>query len=184
MKKICLTIVCLLLMVSTCFAKEDNKKEVTNPKDFEISMMPKETEEEIERNRWSVILENDLGIYAYDMSTIGFAKDDKGKENMDIVEADIKTVFLGKDTIKQVNAKYAKHLKKSDTTSYCLLHMIFNTTNNTYKSTAIKVMSKKEKVLEDKKVEQRFLPVPEKTFAEAMLEIAKQYKADSTTTNQ
>ena len=69
---------CLMLLVSNnAFANEQvvQKQAI----DWEISMMPKPTAEEIEAARWSVVVENDLGIYAYDMGSLDFEQVEEGK---------------------------------------------------------------------------------------------------------
>lgn len=171
-----LVFLCLGMMVSVAFASEQKSDAADK---WEISMMPKETPKEMERNKWSLILENNLGIYAYDNTSVRFVRDKQGKKNLNQVEADVKTVFVNKDILKQIDAKYAKQLKKGDTTSYCLIHMIFNTADKTYKTTSMQVFSKKKKILEDKVVTTAFSPIPEKSFAEAMLEIVNQYVTDN-----
>ena len=178
MKKFMLVFLCLGMMISVAFASEQ-KSDVADK--WEISMMPKETPKEIERNKWSLILENNLGIYAYDNTSVRFVRDKQGKKNLNQVEADIKTVFVNKDTLKQIDAKYTKQLKKGDTTSYCLIHMIFNTSDKTYTTTFMQVFSKKGKELESKTTNAKFSPIPEKSFAEAMLEVVNQYVANNKT---
>ncbi len=178
MKKFMLVFLCFGMMFSVAFASEQ-KSDVADK--WEISMMPKETPKEIERNKWSLILENNLGIYAYDNTSVHFVRDKQGKKNLNQVEADIKTVFVNKDTLKQIDAKYAKQLKKGDTTSYCLIHMIFNTSDKTYTTTSMQVFSKKGKELESKTTNAKFSPIPEKSFAEAMLEVVNQYVANNKT---
>jgi len=176
MKRILFLIVVLGMFCSIAWASEQQVKDNSN---WEISMMPKENASEIEKSKWSLILENDLGIYAYDNTSVHFVRDDKGKKNLNQVEVDIKTVFVNKDVLKRIDTKYAKQLKKGDTTSYCLIHMIFNTADKTYKTTSMQVFSKKKKQLEDKRVKTAFSPIPEKSFAEAMLEIVNQYVTDN-----
>jgi hypothetical protein len=176
MKKFMLVFLCLGMMFSVAFASEQKPEAVDK---WEISMMPKETPKEMERNKWSLILENNLGIYAYDNTSVRFVRDNKGKKNLNQVEADIKTVFVNKDTLKQIDAKYSKQLKKGDTTSYCLIHMIFNTANKTYTTTSMQVFSKKGKELDYKAEAAKFSPIPEKSFAEAMLEVVNQYVTEN-----
>lgn len=176
MKKFMLVFLCLGMMFSVAFASEQ-KQEAADK--WEISMMPKETPKEIERSKWSLILENNLGIYAYDNTSVRFVRDKQGKKNLNQVEVDIKTVFVNKDTLKQIDAKYTKQLKKGDTASYCLIHMIFNTADKTYKATSMQVFSKKGKELESKTTNAKFSPIPEKSFAEAMLEVVNQYVANN-----
>lgn len=74
-------LVVFVCVFAVSFADAAKKAEPVpeNPYDWEISMQPKPTAEEQEAARWSLILENDLGIYAYDMSTLKYFADKKGK---------------------------------------------------------------------------------------------------------
>ena len=54
------------------------------------------SEEEKEAARWSLILENDLGLYAYDMSTLGYVSDKNGAVDTNLVGATVKTLFTDK----------------------------------------------------------------------------------------
>ena len=68
MKKI-LVMLCALVAVFMLNGNAYANDQVAKQKaiDWEISMMPKPTAEEVEAARWSVVVENDLGVYAYDM---------------------------------------------------------------------------------------------------------------------
>lgn len=78
MKKITmLLIVCIMCLFSLTVNAAANTQD--NPINWEISMMPKPTAEEVEAARWSVIVENDIGIYAYDMDSIQYFVDEDKK---------------------------------------------------------------------------------------------------------
>lgn len=162
------------MICSVGLASEQQDK---NSKNWEIGMMPEEPAKEIGVNKWSLILENELGIYAYDDTSVSFLQDEKGKKDSNQVEVDIKTVFINKETLKLIDAKYAKQLKNGDTTSSCLIHMIFNRADKTYKTTSLQVFSKKGRELENKNVIAQFSSIPEKSFVEAMLEVINRYVA-------
>ena len=175
MKKLVMLIMSLFLMTQVAFAEQQPKL------DWEISMMPKETAEEQELMKWSFILENDYGVYAYDNTSIAFAKNEDGTKNFDLVTAEIKTVFTNAENLKKINASYGDKLKKGDKTAYCTLKMVFNLQDKTYTNTEMKVVSAKGKTLEERKIKTDFAPIPEKTFAEAMFEIINQHLAENKT---
>ena len=70
MKKL-LILLMTLFCCATAFAADADKKPATQDgMNWEISMMPKPSEEEQEPARWSIVVENNVGIYAYDMNDI------------------------------------------------------------------------------------------------------------------
>ena len=78
MKKIALLLLVslfLTLQTSVLAARRQVEEVPENPMDWSISTKPPMSEEEKEAARWSLILENDLGLYAYDMSTLGYVSD-------------------------------------------------------------------------------------------------------------
>lgn len=62
--------------------------------------MPNPSTEEREQARWSVLLENEIGIYAYDMSSLELRKE---SETTPPVEAAVltKTLFTNKALLKK-----------------------------------------------------------------------------------
>ena len=96
MKK--LLIFCLMVMAClstfTAQAEEVTKQEGLN---WEISMMPKATEEEQEAARWSIVVENNLGVYAYDMGSLAFTKVENGIADKNIISVMTKTVSTDKE---------------------------------------------------------------------------------------
>ena len=79
--------------------------------DWSISTSPPMSEEEKEAARWSLILENDLGLYAYDMSTLGYVSDKNGTVDTNLVGATVKTLFTDKKILKKLQEQYASKLK-------------------------------------------------------------------------
>ena len=133
MKKIIMLLaLCMMCLFSFVVNAEENKAD--NPMNWEISMMPKPTEEEIEAARWSIVLENNMGVYAYDMDSLHFEEVKNGVVDKNIV----------------------------------------NVASNTYGVKQMEVYGSKGTKLESKINNGELVPVPEKTFAEAMLEICTQ----------
>jgi len=139
---------------------------------WEISMQPKPSKAEIENARWSFILQNDFGVYAYDNTSLKLdAK--KGK-----VEVLVKTVFTNQDVLKNLNQTYANKISGNDKVSYCEMQMVFNPGEKTYAVKRMDVFSKQGAKLETKENKVKMVMVPEKTFAEAMLEIVTVFATD------
>ena len=172
MKKILLF--CLMLMAClasfTAQAEEVTKQEGLN---WEISMMPKATAEEQETARWSIVVENNLGVYAYDMGSLAFTKVENGVADKNIISVMTKTVFTDKDTLKKLNTKYKDKLAKKEKVQYCEILMTFNLAEKSYAVTNMDVFGSKKTLLQHSEKELQFVPVPEGSFAEAMLEICQ-----------
>lgn len=173
MKKIIMLLaLCMMCLFSFVVSAEENK--AANPMNWEISMMPKPTEEEIEAARWSIVLENNMGVYAYDMDSLHFEEVKNGVVDKNIVNVFVKTVFTDKDLLKKMNKTYAEKLAKKEKVQYCEMLMQFNVASKTYVVKQMEVYGSKGTKLESKINNGELVPVPEKTFAEAMLEICTQ----------
>ena len=177
MKK--LLLLCLMLVAClgtfTAQAEEVTKQEGLN---WEISMMPKGTEEEQEAARWSIVVENNLGVYAYDMGSLAFTKVENGIADKNIISVMTKTVFTDKETLKKLNEKYKAKLAKKEKVQYCEILMTFNLAEKSYAVTNMDVFGSKKTLLQHSEKELQFVPVPEGSFAEAMLEICQQAVAN------
>ena len=62
---------------------------------------------------------------------------------------------------------------------YCLLDMQYNMAEKTYTVTEMRVFTNKNRIIETKKNKTGFVPVPEKSFAEAMYEICQQFVTET-----
>ena len=187
MKRFVLLLCCLLMTVHVSVG-EARRQPVEpipeNPMDWHISSSPEPTEQEKEAARWSLILENDLGIYAYDMETLGYVADSNGTVNTNLVGATVKTLFTDKKVLKSLQQQYASKLNKKESVQYCLLDMQYNMPEKAYTVVEMQVFTNKNRVIETKKNKTGFVPVPEKTFAEAMYEICQQFVADTAATGE
>ena len=184
--KVSILLVLYLLLVSATGALAAKKAEPVpeNPLDWSISSSPEMTEKEKEAARWSLILENDLGIYAYDMETLGYVTDKKGVVNSSLVGATVKTLFTDKKVIKSLQQQYAEKLEPKEKVQYCLLDMQYNMPEKTYTVKEMRVFTNKNRIIETKKNKTGFVPIPEKSFAEAMFEICQQFVTEVNAENE
>ena len=182
MKNIILLLLCSFFMTIhiSAFAARQAEPIPENPMDWHISSSPELSEAEKEAARWSLILENDLGIYAYDMSTLGYVTDKKGTVDTNLVGATVKTLFTDKKVLKSVQEQYASKLNGKEKVQYCLLDMQYNMAERTYTVKEMQVFTNKNRLIETKKNKTGFVPIPEKSFAEAMFEICQQFVAETT----
>ena len=182
MKKIALLLLVSLLLTlhaSVLAARRRVEEVPENPMDWSISTKPPMSEEEKEAARWSLILENDLGLYAYDMSTLGYVSDKSGTVDTNLVGATVKTLFTDKKILKKIQEQYTSKLKGKEKVQYCLLDMQYNMAEKTYTVTEMRVFTNKNRIIETKKNKTGFVPVPEKSFAEAMYEICQQFVTET-----
>ena len=171
MKKLIMLLTICMMCLLAVSASAAEKNDEAPPINWEISMMPKPTAEEIEAARWSIVLENTMGVYAYDMDSLYFPEEKNGVVNKDLVNVVVKTVFTDKELLKKMNKTYAEKLAKKEKVQYCEMLMQFNAAYKTYGVKQMDVYGSKGTKLETKINNGELIPVPEKTFAEAMLEI-------------
>ena len=174
MKKLIMLLTICMMCLLAVSASAAEKNDEAPPINWEISMMPKPTAEEIEAARWSIVLENTMGVYAYDMDSLYFPEEKNGVVNKDLVNVIVKTVFTDKELLKRMNKTYAEKLAKKEKVQYCEMLMQFNVADKTYGVKQMDVYGSKGTKLETKINNGELIPVPEKTFAEAMLEICLQ----------
>ena len=174
MKKLIMLLTICMMCLLAVSASAAEKNDEAPPINWEISMMPKPTAEEIEAARWSIVLENTMGVYAYDMDSLYFPEEKNGVVNKDLVNVIVKTVFTDKELLKRMNKTYAEKLAKKEKVQYCEMLMQFNVADKTYGVKQMDVYGSKGTKLESKINNGELVPVPEKTFAEAMLEICTQ----------
>ena len=183
MKKIALLLLVSLLLAlqtSVLAARRQVEDVPEHPMDWSISTKPPMSEEEKEAARWSLILENDLGLYAYDMNTLGYISDKNGSVDTNLVGSTVKTLFTDKMMLQKLQEQYASKLKGKEKVQYCLLDMQYNMAEKTYTVTEMRVFTNKNRIIETKKNKTGFVPVPEKSFAEAMYEICQQFVTETT----
>ncbi len=176
---VCSACVCLFVAATASAATDSNTLPEQKPL-WEISMMPKPSAEQLEAARWSLILENEIGVYAYDMDSLSYAKDADGKEDKNIINVEVKTVFTNKDILKSLQKNYAAKLEKKEKVSYVKMNMQFNMTDKAYRVAQMNVYTDKDRQI-DEKENDKFSAIPEKSFGEAMFEICQQYALNEQT---
>lgn len=167
-KRVMLLVLCCCLL--SAISVQAETPSANSPLDWEISVQPKPDEQEVERNRWSGVFANDIGIYAFDQKSLHLDEADKN-----IVHVLTKTIFTDPKIIGSLNEKYKEKLAAEDEVSYSEMQMVFQIKQKTYAVIGTKVFSREGKVLEDRQQTGKFAPVPVKTFAESMYTIAKNY---------
>ncbi len=144
------------------------------------SQMSTQAENEREdTTRWSAVLENEVGIYAYDVDSLHYRENGDGLINKNLVAVLTKTAFTNRETLKSLNEKYKDRLGKKEKVQYCEILMTFNIAEATYSVNFMDLYSNKQILLEHSVRESLPQPVPKDSFAEAMLEICRQAAANT-----
>ena len=173
MKKIMLFLMLITALMVSGTALANNEVGNKDDLNWEISMQPKPTAEEIEAARWSIIVENDLGIYAYDMDSLSFGEKN-GVANENEVKVLVIMVFTNKDVLKKLNEQYASQLEKKEKVAYCKMDMQYKMAEKEYTVKTMQVFTNKDRQI-DVKHNKKYAPVPEKSFAEALFEVCQQF---------
>lgn len=167
-KQVILMTLCLLLFAGIPVQAEETAK--TSPMDWEISVLPKPTQEELERQRWSHVFSNDIGIYTFDNKSLAI---DEAEQNL--VHVLTKTTFADKNIIKSLNEKYKDQLKLGDKVSSSEMEMVFDIKQKMYAVVGTKVWSEQGLSLEENKQTGKFAPITPNTFAATMYDIARNF---------
>ncbi len=174
MKRLIVFFCCLFIVTTNAYAAAKTT-ENKNPLDWHISVQPQLSTEETEAARWSLVLENNVGIYAYAIDSMQFVQDKKGRQDKNKVAVDVKTIFTNKEILNKLQNKYADKLKKGEKVLSCEINMQFDVKNHTYADSDINIYTDKNRLIAANEKKINFRPVPAKTFAEAMLEICQEY---------
>lgn len=156
------------------------KKEapISNPMDWNLSMMEEHSGVKKTEPIWNIVQENKFGVFAFDSNSLSFVKSGK-KWNKDEVEVTVKTVFSDKEIIKKLDEKYALKLQPREKTQYWLLHMRFNLVDNTYAIKKTEYFGSKETLLETINRKVNMVAIPEKSFADVMCQVCKDWAAEN-----
>lgn len=141
-----------------------------SPLNWEISVLPKPTPEQIEQERWVFVFANEIGIYTFDHTSMQLDSQDKNQ-----VHVLIKTIFTDPKVITRLNEKYKTMLKEGETVLSSELQMVLDLKGKSYTVTETRVYSKQGSLLEERKQPGKSAPILSNSFADAMYKIAQNY---------
>ena len=162
-----LALCCWLLAGIVVQAEEPS---AASPADWEISVRPKPTAQEMEKARWSPVFANDSAIYEFDPKSLHSDKADKN-----LVHVSTKTTFTDPKVSGNLNERYKEKLTEDDKVAYIEIELVFQIRQKMYAVTGTKVFSEQGRLLEERRPAEKFAPVPVKTLADSMYDIAKNY---------
>lgn len=160
----------LILLLAVLVPVQAAEPTKSPPLEWQISVLPKPTQEEIEKQRWSYVFSNDIGKYAFDKQSLCIDEMDKNA-----VHVLTKTIFTDQKVISSLNKKYMDKLAANDKVLASEIEMVFQIRQKTYAIVAMKVWSEQGVSLEDTKQAGRFAPVTPQTFADTMYDIARSF---------
>ncbi len=144
------------------------------PLAWEISVRPKPTEQEIEKARWYPVFANDIAIYEFDPKSL---RSDEADKNL--VRVLTRTTFTDPKVSGTLNEKYKEKLTEDDKVAYVEIELVFQIRQKLYSVSGTKVLSEQGKLLEERQPAEKFAPVPAKTLADSMYDIAKNYQRNN-----
>lgn len=167
MKKV-LLILMLIWIILPGLMVQAKEQAAPDGMNWEISVLKKPTPEEEESNRWLRVCMNEIGNYLIDCKSLAVDEKDKNK-----VHVLVKTQFISPTVLAQLNERYKDKMGADDKVACSEIQMVFQINEKTYAMTETKVFSVKGVLLETVTKEAKYNPVPIKTFADSMYDIAK-----------
>lgn len=171
---ICTVTVCLLLSPIALAGKEEDSQGVDSPEEWHISVRPEPSRWEKEAARWTPLLKNDTGTYAYEAASV--ALDEK---KVDVAEIVLRVSALKPEILVHLNARYS-YVLDEDTISHMEQRLKLNRRDNSFATAGHKYFSRGGIVIEETRISEeqlRFHPIPEGSVAEAAMEIVNEILA-------
>lgn len=100
-----------VLIAAQGFAAEESGSGM----DWQISVQPQQTAAEKEAARWTEVMENSTGRYYIAKDSVFMTRGAFGDKDRNILQAEVKTVFMNEDLKKHLDTKvFAQKLKDGD----------------------------------------------------------------------
>ena len=144
-----------VLIAAQGFAAEESGSGM----DWQISVQPQQTAAEKEAARWTEVMENSTGRYYIAKDSVFMTRGAFGDKDRNILQAEVKTVFMNEDLKKHLDTKvFAQKLKDGDSVESCTQVLLFNLRAKQYRELHSVVYSKGGAVLQssDKKSSAQF----------------------------
>ncbi len=164
------------LLTSSAAAEKVDVTGIQSPSEWEISMQPKPSAKEIEAARWHDLYTNKTASYSYEEASL--RPDDK---DPDIILVNTRTIYLDSALIAEQNKKFAAQLNGADRVAYSEICLAFRISDHTDAIDRSKIFSHDGKLLAAPNYERQFKPIPEKTLAATVYEIAENFASTGRT---
>lgn len=124
-------------------------------------------------SQWSLMGENKAGSYYTDLQSFQQNKKEPGTTH-----ASARAVFKNTSFVRLLNEQYDNKLKALDSAAECIMQVSLNLKDHSYRIDEIQLLSKKGKVLDKKKVNEAFSPIPEETFVASLAKEAAAWQVE------
>ena len=173
----CALSACLFFPPTVSAGEAEDTRGVDSPEEWHIGMVPEPSRWEKEAARWTPLLKNDTGTYAYEAASVAF-----DEKNVDVAEIVLRVSALKPDILVRLNARYS-YVLDEDTISHMEQRLKLNRRENSFATAGHKYFSRGGIVIEETRIPEeqlRFHPIPEGSVAEAALEIVNGILASKT----
>ncbi len=116
-----------------------------------------------ESAQWQLLEENAAGAYYSDVTS--FRRVEK-KENA--IQVRTRIDLKDPSFIRLLSHHFGKKLVKEDKPAACLLTVVLQLENHTYRMKSIQLVSQEGKTLEKKTLKEDYMPIPKGTFLESL----------------
>ncbi len=177
----CALAACLFLSPIASAGKTEDMGGVDSPEDWHISVKPEPSRWEKEAARWTPLLKNDTGTYAYEAASVTL----DGK-NADLAEIVLRVSALKPEILVHLNARYS-YVLDEDTISHMEQRLKLNRRDNSFATAGHKYFSRGGIVIEETRISEeqlRFHPIPDGSVVEAALEIVNEILASKSAGKQ
>lgn len=125
---------------------------------------------------WVSCLDNQVGTFAYDANSLNYGKDGE-KDNPQLVEVTVRTVFAETPALKRLQERYKTKLDAKEKVTYWLMQMRFDIKKNSYTITETEYYTNKNKKIDSVSGTGEMRPVPEESLASIMFAVCKEWSA-------
>ena len=177
----CVLAACLFFSPIVLADEVKDTRGVDSPEEWYINVQPEPSRWEKEAARWTPLLKNDTGAYAYEASSV--ALDEK---NADVAEIVLRVSALKPEILVHLNAWYS-YVLDEDTISHMEQRLKLNRRDNSFATAGHKYFSRGGIVIEETRISEeqlRFHPIPEGSVAEAALEVVNEILASKPASNK
>lgn len=123
---------------------------------------------------WVSCLDNQVGSFAYDANSLNYGKDGE-KDNTQLVEVTVRTIFAKSPALKRLQEKYKPQLNTKEKVTYWLMKMQFDINRKCYTVLETEYYTNKNKKIDSVTGTGEMKPVPAESFASAMFNICKEW---------
>lgn len=161
---------CLALFLAIAplpaYAADQAQEVPANPMDWEFSVKPKKTAQELELEKWVPLMANETGVYFFNKDSIGPVKDAGS-----VQEVTVRSIFRDEKVRKMLDERYASLLEEDEHVFFCDMVLQMNTGSYTYRIMDTKIFTEEGRLIKEQNTnESVWKEAVPNTFAYIMLQ--------------